>query len=189
MPHPVPHPAEWGGGAPGARTNAAAWALAWLTATPVRWLMVFDNVEDIEELHPLLGRLARGHVLITTGVMSAGTDLGTVLRLDVLRPRPAAVELLAEMIGPAVGGERAGLEELAGELDGLPLALKQAGAYIARTPGMTVAAYLDLLRTAPQRALAATPAPTAAPPPAAAQQVRCPGMGDHDPGASVRRAR
>ncbi|TLP56268.1 tetratricopeptide repeat protein [Microbispora triticiradicis] len=47
------------------------------------------------------------------------------------------------------------MEELAGELDGLPLALKQAGAYITHTPGITVAAYLELLRTAPARALAA----------------------------------
>ncbi|MEU7889854.1 tetratricopeptide repeat protein [Microbispora bryophytorum] len=134
--------------------EAAAWALAWLTGTPARWLMIFDNVEDIDDLQPLLGRLTRGHVLVTTRRDVGWEDLATVIRLDVL-PRAAAVDLLAEVMGPAADGDREALEELAGELDGLPLALKQAGAYIAHTPGITVAAYLELLRTAPARALAA----------------------------------
>ncbi|WP_182884190.1 FxSxx-COOH system tetratricopeptide repeat protein [Microbispora sp. H10885] len=142
--------------------EAAAWALAWLTGMSARWLMIFDNVEDIDHLQPLLGRLTRGHVLVTTRRDVGWEDLATVIRLDVL-PRPAAVDLLAELMGPAVAGDREALEELAGELDGLPLALKQAGAYIAHTPGITVAAYLELLRTAPARALTAHVRPRSGP--------------------------
>ncbi|MFF4128359.1 tetratricopeptide repeat protein [Microbispora rosea] len=134
--------------------EAAAWALAWLAGAPAQWLMIFDNVEDIDHLQPLLGRLTRGHVLVTTRRDVGWEDLATVIRLDVL-PRAAAVDLLAEVMGPAAAGDREALEELAGELDGLPLALKQAGAYIAHTPSITVAAYLELMRTAPARALAA----------------------------------
>ncbi len=119
--------------------------------------MVFDNVEDIDHVHPLLGWFGTGHVLVTTRRDIGWEDLAaTVIRLDVLT-RTAAVELLLDVLGPGAASEVEAVGELAGELDGLPLALKQAGAYIARTPGMTVVAYLDLLRTDPHRALSADP--------------------------------
>ncbi|MEV4176040.1 hypothetical protein [Nonomuraea sp. NPDC049709] len=51
--------------APLAEQDALAYALAWL-AGHRRWLLIFDNVEDPHELDPHLGRLERGHVLITS---------------------------------------------------------------------------------------------------------------------------
>ncbi|WP_371778490.1 tetratricopeptide repeat protein [Streptosporangium subroseum] len=135
--------------------EAEAWALAWLAASG-GWLVVFDNVEDIDHLQPYLGRLISGHVLITSRRDIGWQELGTVLRLGVLS-RPAAVALLLQTIGAPAAFDPALAEELAEELGELPLALKQAGTYIARTPGMDLAGYLRLLRTAPRQALAADP--------------------------------
>ncbi|WP_169979310.1 hypothetical protein [Microbispora sp. H10836] len=147
------HAATAAGQAPA--EEAAEWALAWLSGTTARWLVVFDNVEDIDDAHRVAGRLGAGHVLLTTRRDVGWEELApTVIRLDAL-PHTAAITLLLHLMGPGAAGETEAVGELAHELGGLPLALKQAGAYIALTPGMTVAAYLTLLRTAPLRALSA----------------------------------
>ncbi|GGT34254.1 ATP-binding protein [Nonomuraea spiralis] len=133
--------------------EAVAWALAWLGAHS-DWLVVWDNVEDIEDVQPYLGRLHTGHVLITSRRDVGWQEVATVLTLGIL-PRAEAVRLLLEMIGsPAAEDERLAAE-LAEELGDLPLALKQAGAYIVASPGMDLARYLRLLHTTPQRVLAA----------------------------------
>ncbi|MEV7012025.1 tetratricopeptide repeat protein [Streptosporangium sp. NPDC051022] len=127
--------------------EAEAWTLAWLSTHP-RWLLVFDNTDDPADVQPYLGRLHRGHVLITSRRSADWTDVGTVVRLGVLE-HDQAVELLHELIGEAVAWNQVLAEELAAELDGLPLALRHAGAYIAATPGVDLARYLRLLRTTP----------------------------------------
>ncbi|NAS27454.1 hypothetical protein GT755_38030, partial [Herbidospora sp. NEAU-GS84] len=151
--------------------EATDWALAWLAAHP-GWLLVFDNVEDSGDLHPYLGRLTGGHVLITTRRDTGWRDLGcTPISLEVLDPEPAQ-RLLTRMIiqahptrppgrgapahkaGPAESAELAGLAE---DLGFLPLALTQAAAFIARTPGMNVTTYRALLRDNPGKAHAAAP--------------------------------
>ncbi len=147
--------------------DAATWALAWLAAHD-RWLLVFDNAEHPDDLQPYLGRLRTGHVLITSRRATGWTATGTtVLRLPVLS-EGAAVDLLNRTLDDphaAPADERAARQELAAELGGLPLGLRQVAAYIAATPGMTAVEYLRRLRTAPQWALAATP--TALPEPTA----------------------
>ncbi|WP_344266910.1 tetratricopeptide repeat protein [Actinomadura napierensis] len=130
--------------------EAAAWALAWLAAHN-RWLVVFDNAEDVNDLEPLLGRLAEGHVLVTSRRAVGWDAIGTVLRLPVLR-HDDAVDLLETLTGPAGSAE-----DLAEELGGLPLALRQAGAYIAAVPGMTVRTYVDKLRESAHWAVSARP--------------------------------
>ncbi|MFI6513295.1 tetratricopeptide repeat protein [Streptosporangium sp. NPDC050855] len=127
--------------------EAEAWALAWLSAHR-RWLLVFDNADDPAHVQPYLGRLHTGHVLITSRRSTDWSDVGTVVRLGVLE-QTAAVTLLRELIGEATAWDQALAEELAAELDGLPLALRHAGAYIATVPGMNLARYLRLLRTTP----------------------------------------
>ncbi|GIN04854.1 tetratricopeptide repeat protein [Planomonospora venezuelensis] len=132
--------------------EAAAWALAWLAGRD-GWLVVFDNVEEIAHIQPYLGRLTAGHVLITSRRDTGWREMGAVLRLKVLEPS-AAVELLRDLV-PAAGWDEESAAELAAELGELPLALKQAGAYIAHTPGMSIPRYRHLLRTAPVKVLAA----------------------------------
>ncbi|GAA3087435.1 hypothetical protein GCM10017600_68960 [Streptosporangium carneum] len=127
--------------------EAEDWALAWLNAHS-RWLLVFDNVEEAAHVQPYLGRLNTGHVLITSRRSTEWTDAGTVVQLEVLE-HSTAVTMLRETIGEAAAWDQTLAEELAKELDGLPLALRHVGAYIATVPGMDLTRYLRLLRTAP----------------------------------------
>ncbi|GAA4923312.1 FxSxx-COOH system tetratricopeptide repeat protein [Nonomuraea thailandensis] len=137
--------------------EAAAWAVSWLAAHP-DWLIIFDNVEEVADVEPYLARLTHGHVLITTR-----RDIGwqhldiTPVRLELLS-RPAATALLAGLIGPPDSANTGALQDLADQLGDLPLALTQAGAYIARTPRMTLTRYLNLLKDIPARMYATTPA-------------------------------
>ncbi|MBB5085248.1 tetratricopeptide repeat protein [Nonomuraea endophytica] len=137
--------------------EASAWAITWL-AGRTGWLLVFDNVEEPAHVEPYLARLTSGHVLITTRRDVGWRHLGiTPLRLETL-PRPASIRLLGDLIGPPHAAQTAVLDELAGELGDLPLALTQAGAYITVTPRCTPAGYLRLLRQVLERMLATTAA-------------------------------
>ncbi|YCK33917.1 FxSxx-COOH system tetratricopeptide repeat protein [Actinomadura sp. ATCC 39365] len=133
--------------------EAAAWALAWLSSRS-DWLVVFDNVDEIDHLQPYLGQLQAGHAVITSRRDIGWREIATVVHLDVLS-RVDAVELLSQTISGSAIWVPSLANELAEELGGLPLALKQAGAYIAATPGMDLPRYLRLLRTAPRRVLTA----------------------------------
>ena len=105
-----------------------------------RWLLIFDNTEDLAHLRPMLPGGA-GHVLVTTRRGGFGY-LGPVLDLDVL-PRLDAVALLLRR-APAITDEQAdALAELLGDL---PLALEQAVAYLDQTQ-LPPTEYLQLLTT------------------------------------------
>ncbi|MET8767958.1 tetratricopeptide repeat protein [Streptomyces sp. NPDC004658] len=136
-----------------------SWALAWLQRH-TRWLLVYDNAEDPALLRPFLGSLASGHHLITSRLADDWDDLGAVgsalLPLGVL-PQGEAADLLWSWVseGDPSDASRWQTGQLARELDGLPLALDQAGAYVKRTR-TTVAAYrlrlgLHLSRTPARR--------------------------------------
>ncbi|MEU8614658.1 hypothetical protein AB0C29_42400, partial [Actinoplanes sp. NPDC048791] len=133
--------------------EAVTWVMAWLAAHP-GWLLVFDDVAEAASLRSYLGRLHGGHVLITTRRTAGWHDLSIPIDLGVL-PRPAAVFLLAELTR---SGETGQLDALADDLGDLPLALAQAGAFIAQAPGIGVSRYRDLLRTSPTRMYASAPA-------------------------------
>ncbi|HEY6789275.1 MAG TPA: FxSxx-COOH system tetratricopeptide repeat protein, partial [Trebonia sp.] len=105
-----------------------------------RWLLIFDNAEDPQEIGPLLPGGA-GHVLITTR-RSGFRSLGGVLDLDT-RDRADAIALLCRR---APGLADAGAGKLAARLGDLPLALDQAAAYLDQT-GMPPDEYLRLLGT------------------------------------------
>jgi len=101
------------------------------------WLMIFDNVDSDESaarLHrDVLPRLTGGNVLITSR-KSNWPDEVSDLAIDKLEETDAAAYLLEK-----TGSKRAKSdddEQLAGdiarELDGLPVALEQAAAYICR---------------------------------------------------------
>lgn len=92
-----------------------------------RWLMIFDNVEDVDKIRKVLPS-GSGHVLITTRRPRFGS-LGPVLNLDILR-RPEAVEFLR---GRVLTMEESTANELAEELGDLPLGLAQAASYLEET--------------------------------------------------------
>jgi tetratricopeptide (TPR) repeat protein len=138
---------------PGARFatehDAAAWAKAWLQ-THEDWLVVLDDVEDRTALEPVLGWLHRGRVIITSGRDVGWDDLADLsLRLDVLAPA-ASVALLTALSGQ---GGSAAAPDLVRELGHLPLAVRQAGAYLRQTR-TSVDRYLERLRAEPAALLA-----------------------------------
>ncbi|HEY8473418.1 MAG TPA: tetratricopeptide repeat protein [Natronosporangium sp.] len=112
--------------------DAQEWAIGWLQSH-TGWLLVLDNVEDVEHVRPLLGQITGpGQVIVTTR-----RDLGAArwnalglapLRLDVL-DRAASVELLIRLTGDP---DQAGAGRLAEVLGDLPLALEQAAAYLSQ---------------------------------------------------------
>jgi tetratricopeptide (TPR) repeat protein len=119
------------------------WALQWL-ACHDQWLLVLDNVNHPADIEPLTGRLATGRFLITSRLAAGWSAVtSSVVRLDVLTEEQA-VELLTR-IAP---GERDGTRELCTELGCLPLAIGQAGAYIAET-AISPRTYLELLAKYP----------------------------------------
>ncbi|MEU6573983.1 FxSxx-COOH system tetratricopeptide repeat protein, partial [Streptomyces sp. NPDC046805] len=134
--------------------EAAEWGVMWLQGR-TGWLLVFDNAEEPADLRPYLGRLSTGQVLITTRRDLPWHDLGTALRLDTLTPESSLV-VLQEITERLTETDAAALAELADELGHLPLALQQAGAYLAQTR-TSADSYLRRLRADPAGALAATP--------------------------------
>jgi hypothetical protein len=115
---------------------------SWLERHP-RWLLVLDNVEGPQQVAEVLPRSATGQVVITSRGGVGWEQLASVLPVEVLAPADAAELLLtrAGETGPAAEAAAAGL---AATLGGLPLALEQAGAYVAATGTVTLAGYTDL---------------------------------------------
>ena len=107
-------------------------ATAWLAAHQ-GWLLVLDNVTSPKDISALLGRLrgGGGRFLATSRNSVGWSRVGaTPVRLDVLEP-DQALALLASTVGTTPGALDGGAE-LCAELGFLPLALTQAGAYIAQ---------------------------------------------------------
>lgn len=111
------------------------------------WLLIADNVEDLELLYDVLPPARQGAVLLTTRLQALGT-LAEGLEVPPLSLDEGAALVLRRgrvfhaMNTPApTPADLAAARKLATLLDGLPLALDQAGAYIEET-GCGVADYL-----------------------------------------------
>ena len=113
--------------------------LSWLQSNS-GWLLIFDNVdseEAAEQVDALLPRLTSGHVLITSRLTTWDGSVKPIA-LDVLSETEAAEFLLARTKPQTSGRGRTpqdsdaqDAQTLAKELDGLALALEQAGSYIS----------------------------------------------------------
>jgi tetratricopeptide (TPR) repeat protein/transcriptional regulator with XRE-family HTH domain len=128
-------------------------AIGWLASHP-GWLVILDNLTVPRDAARLLERVRTGTIIITSRY-DTGWQHFTTLPLDVLTPDEAR-ELLGRII--QAGESEADLSDadrLCKELGCLPLALEQAGAYIAQTRS-TPTAYLDLLKRYPARMFTAT---------------------------------
>src|SRR5215467_9257270 len=126
----------------------------WLS-THSRWLLIWDNVEDLELLQRLLPPTRQGATLITTrhqalGTLARGMDLVPMEReegmLFVLRRakvlEPEATSEQMHRFAVSMPAEHAAAEKLVEAMGGVPLALDQAGAYIEET-GCGVSTYLQ----------------------------------------------
>lgn len=124
----------------------------WLSATE-GWLLIFDNADDPTIISDFLPSGKAGHILFTTRAQSMGPiaqsieveKMGMVEGTLLLLRRTKVLE--AEVFLDQVQEEDlAGAEAIAIELDFLPLALDQAGAYVEET-GCSLPSYLALYRT------------------------------------------
>jgi tetratricopeptide (TPR) repeat protein len=114
------------------------------------WLLILDNVEDIQTIHDFLPSAPMGHILLTSQVQVTG---GIAFRLEIEKlPTEKSVAFLLHRTNKLAAdgnldnvpkAEYSAALAIAEEMDGLPLALDQAGAYIEET-GCGLSGYLRL---------------------------------------------
>lgn len=104
----------------------------WL-ATNHNWLLIFDNADTPSLLTDFIPTNPHGKVLITSRAnIFDQLNIGMSLALEILSP-DEAIALLFERTGyERTGRNVAAATEINKELDGLPLALEQASAFIVR---------------------------------------------------------
>lgn len=105
-----------------------------------RWLLIFDNADQPEDLMPFIPQ-GPGHVLITSRNNQWQQQVETI-PVDVFR-RGESKEFLAKRVSKGLSDHDA--DRLAEQLGDLPLALVQASAMLAQA-GMEVDVYLRLLK-------------------------------------------
>jgi tetratricopeptide (TPR) repeat protein len=116
---------------------------AWLQ-TNNSWLLILDNVNDLTLVRQFLPSATKGHILLTTRIADlTSLNLGIVHSVEVqtLSPEQGTLLLLRRakllasdaLLNQADPQDRDVARQLSQELGGLPLALDQAGAYIAST--------------------------------------------------------
>lgn len=134
------------------QTRIVASVKRWL-ADNENWLLILDNADDLYMAQEFLPTKRKGYILFTTRAQAAGQiaasievekltlEDGTLLLLRAskrLEPQMSLAQAKAE--------DRAVAEEIAREMDGLPLALVQAAAFIDET-GCSLAHYWRLYAT------------------------------------------
>ena len=127
--------------------------------THERWLLILDNADRLEMVNEFIPQIGKGHVLLTTRAHSTGTvaqrieiekmdlDEGTAFLLRRMKRLKSNTGL--ETISEAVRSQARAIVEA---VDGLPLALDQAGAYIEET-GCSLNDYLKFFKTRRRRLL------------------------------------
>ncbi len=106
-----------------------------------RWLLIFDNADQPEDLVDVIPKGGTGHVLVTSRNHRWQSVVETV-QVDVFTP-DESIDFLTRRIRTKL--DQAAAAALAGELGYLPLALEQAAALQSET-GMSVDEYLGLLK-------------------------------------------
>jgi tetratricopeptide (TPR) repeat protein len=129
---------------------AVAAVTRWLSHSS-DWLLILDNAEDLSILRPFIPSDPQGWVLVTTRARATGTI--EPLDMEKMAPEEGALFLLrrarclardASLDHASAVDHQAALA-IVEKLDGLPLAIDQAGAYIEETPS-TLGEYLDLYK-------------------------------------------
>ena len=115
-----------------------------------RWLLIADNADELALVKNVLPFDAPGQILLTTRAAGTGA-VAEAVKVKKMEPEEGAHFLLrrAGLLGRASGHQSApgdqqtAARELSIKLDGLPLALDQAGAFIEETPSSPIE-YLQL---------------------------------------------
>lgn len=124
----------------------------WLV-TNTNWLLILDNVEDLQAVIDFLPVDGEGNILFTTRLQALGA-IGEGIEVEKMQADEGALFLLrrTKLLGPDAPLDQAPKQardmavDIVDTLDALPLALDQAGAYIEETK-CGLPAYLHLYRT------------------------------------------
>jgi tetratricopeptide (TPR) repeat protein len=108
-----------------------------------RALVVLDNAVDAEQVRPLLPGAGRSAVLITSRHRLVSLDGVPPVSLEPLTNDDAAT-LFGRAAGRALSEDEA-VGQILRQCDGLPLALRMAGARLRHRPGWTVAVLAERL--------------------------------------------
>jgi tetratricopeptide (TPR) repeat protein len=148
------------------QTLIVAAVKAWLKAHS-GWLLIVDNADDLTVVRDFLPEGAQGHVLLTTRAAATG-QLAQAVTLKKMEPEEGALFLLRRAKRIANDGtwdtatevdqevalvDQEVALEIAKEMDGLPLALDQAGAFVEEMQ-RSLAEYLALYRQEKAKLLA-----------------------------------
>ena len=132
--------------------------LRWLD-THEGWLLILDNADTLEEISAYIPSKGTGRVLLTTRAFSTGT-IAQRIELDKMTIEEGMLFLLRRMkrirgkatLESVPESIRSQARAIVEEVDALPLALDQAGAYIEDT-GSDLSHYLTVYRTQRRRVL------------------------------------
>ena len=116
----------------------------------VRWLLVLDHLEDMTLVNSIVPAQSEGHVLLTThtqvtrGIASTLSipSLSTEASVNLLLRRAGFITKESALDQLPVHMRQEG-ETISNLLDGFPLALDQAGAYLEET-GCSLVSYIEL---------------------------------------------
>ena len=130
---------------------AVAAVIQWFKTHP-KWLLIFDNADDLAMVQQFMPPALGGHILLTTRAQAVGR-LAQRIDVECMTPEVGALFLLrrASLIAPGASLEQASPAQcesavaIVRELGGLPLALDQAGAYIEES-SYHLEGYLKLYR-------------------------------------------
>jgi tetratricopeptide (TPR) repeat protein len=117
------------------------------------WLLMLDNADDLTMAREFIPAGRNGHVLLTTRAQAAGA-IARRVEIQEMEKEEGVLFLLRRatcIAGDAVleaasSADQVAAKEIVTQLDGLPLALDQAGAYIEET-GCGLPGYLELYRS------------------------------------------
>ena len=118
----------------------------------LRWLLIFDNADEPEQLTPFLPRGATGHTLVTSR-NQAWAAIAKPLEVNVF-DRRESVELLTRRVDGLTDEDA---DRVANALGDLPLAIEVAAAWLTET-GTTVDDYLAELDARTSETLSANQA-------------------------------
>lgn len=130
--------------------NRVILAVRWWLATHQRWLLILDNADDLAIVRDVLPAKRSGHLLLTTRAQALGT-LAQRIEIETMGMAEGTLFLLrrAKLLAPDATLDQMPEEYLPAaeaiviEMDFLPLALDQAGAYVDEV-GCSLTAYLEL---------------------------------------------
>jgi tetratricopeptide (TPR) repeat protein len=140
------------------QSKVVAAVLRWLNSH-LEWLLIYDNVEDIEMVKRFLPNSRSGAILLTTRIHALGTLAQTIEVMQMSqqeginflsrRAKLLNSETSSTLLSAAESESVKTIVEL---MDGLPLALDQAGSYIEATK-CSLSEYQRLFQSAGLRLL------------------------------------